>query len=212
MYFHYTSWIFRKLFPMFIWKKEVTEKIIYLTFDDGPIPEVTEFVLDELKKYEAKATFFCVGDNIGKYPDIFEKLILQGHSIGNHTFNHYNGWKTKKEKYLKNIQKCQQIIDSQAKTKAKTEKKLFRPPYGKIKLSLMCDLKKDYNIVMWHVLSGDFDPSLDKKTCLQKTIQHSTNGSVVVFHDSLKAEQNLRYVLPKYLKHFADLGYRFESL
>lgn len=197
---------------MFIWKKEVAEKIIYLTFDDGPIPEVTEFVLSELDKYNAKATFFCVGDNIGKYPDIFEKLIQNGHAIGNHTFNHFDGWKTKRQTYLENIKKCQQMIDSKAKVKRKTEKKLFRPPYGKIKFSLMCGLKQDYNVVMWHVLSGDFDPLLDEKVCLQKTIRHSTNGSVVVFHDSLKAEKKLRYVLPRYLKHFSDLGYRFESL
>ncbi len=212
MYLHHTGRVFRYLFPRLIWKKAVQEKVIYLTFDDGPIPEITEFVLDELAKYDAKATFFCVGDNIRKYPHIFQKLLDAKHSIGNHTFNHFDGWKTENDEYLSNIQKCAETIEANISAKNQRRKKLFRPPYGRLKRAQATGLLPDYQLIMWDVLSGDFDKELDPKICLRKSVQHTKKGSIIVFHDSIKASRNMMYVLPRYLKFFARKGFRFESL
>jgi peptidoglycan-N-acetylglucosamine deacetylase len=213
LYWHKTAWLIQKLFPKLLWKRSIHDKIIYLTFDDGPIPDVTEFVLAELEKYNAQATFFCVGDNIRKHPQVFRKLIENGHRIGNHTFNHYDAWRTETQKYLKNVAQCQEIIENHLpETLVLNEKKLFRPPYGKINYRLFRNLSSDYNVVMWDVLSGDFDTVLSAEKCLEKTLKNTVNGSVVVFHDSIKAQKNLRYVLPRYLAYFSEKGYRFECL
>ena len=164
MYFVKTPWLLKQFYPNLLWNKNRDSKIIYLTFDDGPIPIVTPFVLKILKKYNAKATFFCIGDNIQKHPDIFLSVKEDGHIIGNHTFNHLKGWKTEDDVYVKNMHGCQEL----------TQTNLFRPPYGRIKKSQVRALKSlypDLNIVMWDVLSGDFDMGLETGCLLKKCDQ-----------------------------------------
>ncbi len=207
MFVHKTNFLMRALYPNFVWHKKRDEKKIYLTFDDGPIPVVTEAILEILEKYQAQATFFCIGNNIEKHPDIFIKTIQQGHAIGNHTFNHLNGWKTNNDLYLGNIVKCQSFIGAKS-----TPNPFFRPPYGKIKHSQAKQLKASYQVIMWDVLSGDFSPNLSKEIVLKKTLQHTENGSIVLFHDSIKAESKVLYALPRFLEHFSELGYSFEKL
>ncbi|MGV8878009.1 MAG: polysaccharide deacetylase family protein [Sphingobacteriaceae bacterium] len=188
-----------------IWNKNRFERCIYLTFDDGPIPIVTTFVLKTLAEYNAQATFFCIGDNVHKYPDIFQQVKAAGHSIGNHTYNHLKGWNTPDTIYQENFIKCAEIVPSN----------LFRPPYGRARRSQIKNLKKAYpklQIIMWDVLSGDFDQQLKPEKCLNKVLQHTQNGSIVVFHDSLKAFDRLKYVLPKALSCWTDKGYTFRAL
>ncbi|MDO1445235.1 polysaccharide deacetylase family protein [Rhodocytophaga aerolata] len=204
MYWHKNNFLLHWLYPSFTWHKSRTEKKIYLTFDDGPIPEVTEWVLATLKPYQAQATFFCVGDNIRKYPQIYEQIKQAKHSLGNHTFNHLNGWKTPVEVYLDNVEKFRKVGGE--------EVLLFRPPYGKITRQQAAGIRKTHQIVMWDVLSGDFDQKLSPAACLDKSIKYTENGTIIIFHDSLKARKNLEYVLPSYLKHFDALGYTFEKL
>jgi peptidoglycan-N-acetylglucosamine deacetylase len=196
----------KKIFSNYVWDVSNSENKIYLTFDDGPTPEITEWVLEELKKFNAKATFFCIGNNIEKYTDVFEKVASNGHSIGNHTFNHLNGWKTSIKEYLDNTKLCE---DSMSNLKSK----LFRPPYGKIKLSQSKKLRQlGYKIIMWDVLSADFDTSISKEKCLDNVIKNTKSGSIIVFHDSVKAFPNLEYTLPKALKYWAAKGFVFERL
>jgi peptidoglycan/xylan/chitin deacetylase (PgdA/CDA1 family) len=206
MYLVKTPWLLKKFYPQnLIWDKSRDKKIIYLTFDDGPIPIVTPFVLEILKKFNAKATFFCIGDNINKHQDIFFQLKADGHAIGNHTYNHLNGWKSDNKKYLDNILKCQEL----------TQTDLFRPPYGRIKKSQIKNLEskiKNQKIIMWDVLSGDFDTQLSPEKCLKNVLKHTKNGSIVVFHDSLKAFDRLKYTLPKALAHWQAQGYEFHSI
>ncbi|WP_285009335.1 polysaccharide deacetylase family protein [Pedobacter faecalis] len=192
-------------YPELTWHMERTDKVIYLTFDDGPIPDVTPFVLKTLRMFEAKATFFCIGDNVRKYPEIFSALKDEGHSIGNHTFNHLKGWKTHDKIYLENFELCQEITGTE----------LFRPPYGRIRKSQIAEIKRRYpnlKVVMWDVLSGDFDLQLSPVKCLNNVLTHTENGSIVVFHDSQKAFDRLKYALPKTLEHFAAQGYTFRAL
>lgn len=210
MFVHKTNFIMRALYPKFIWRKPSDEKKIYLTFDDGPIPEVTEFVLETLTKFNAKATFFCIGDNIRKHPQIFKKIIAEGHSFGNHTFNHLNGWKTEDTTYLQNIEKCDSILTENSNFS--TEKKLFRPPYGRIKRSQAEVVIPNYEIIMWDVLTGDFSQNLSKETILKKTITHTETGSIILFHDSIKANKNMSFVLPRFLEHFSEKGFHFLNL
>ncbi|WP_285058976.1 polysaccharide deacetylase family protein [Pedobacter ginsengisoli] len=205
MYLIKSPLLLKWYYPSLTWHKNRNDKVIYLTFDDGPIPDVTAFALKTLKAFNAKATFFCIGDNINKHPEIFENIKNEGHSIGNHTFNHLKGWSTPDEIYLKNFQKCQEL----------TKTHLFRPPYGRIKKSQITKLltvHPDMQIVMWDVLSGDFDISLDPQKCFKNVVKHTGNGSIVVFHDSIKAYDRLRYALPRVLQHFTQQGYHFESL
>lgn len=202
MYFVRTPDWLSACFPQFICHQSRSEKVIYLTFDDGPIPEVTPWVMELLATYKAKATFFCVGDNMRKYPSIFEQLQIEGHAIGNHTFHHLDAWKTQKSLYLENVQHCNNY----------TKSSLFRPPYGHLTFSIVHALKQQYKIILWDVLSGDFDATISSEQCLKNILQHVRNGSIIVLHDSLKAEQHLRYVLPKVLAHFSTLGFRFERL
>lgn len=204
LFLHKSPSLLKRLYPHFIWHIPTQEKVIYLTFDDGPIPDVTEWVLEQLEQYKAKATFFCIGDNVQKHPAIFEKLSHQGHGIGNHTFNHLKGWNTEDEVYWQNIEQCQTVLS--------VSTHLFRPPYGRIKRSQALPLLKQYQVVMWDVLTGDFEKYLSPERCLQKTLQHTRAGSIVVLHDSLKAWQNMSYILPRILTHFSALGYRFEAL
>lgn len=205
MYLVKTPWLLKQLYPRLLWNAPRSGRTIYLTFDDGPIPVVTPFVLKNLKEYEAKATFFCIGDNVRKHPDIFEEVKAAGHTIGNHTFNHLKGWKTADEEYITNTRKCDEYFET----------RLFRPPYGRIKrsqISLLQAAYPDVKIVMWDVLSGDFDMSLQPEECLKGVIKYTENGSIVVFHDSLKAFNRLEYVLPKALEHWRQQGYTFEAL
>ncbi len=209
MYWHKTPALVKSLFPQFLWDKPEDTKTIYLTFDDGPIPEVTDFVLEELSTFKAKATFFVVGDNVRKYPEIFNRVIDNGHSAGNHTYNHLNGWRTTATEYLDNISLCQNEFSKQGYARIV---KLFRPPYGLIKRQQAQKLNGDYKIVMWDVLTGDFDKSLSPDKCLSKTLAAVSDGSIVVFHDSKKSERRLKYVLPRVLQHFSDQDYTFAAL
>ncbi|WP_367916354.1 polysaccharide deacetylase family protein [Leadbetterella sp. DM7] len=194
--------IFELIYPRFLWRMPATEKCIYLTFDDGPVPEVTPWVLEQLEQFNAKATFFCVGDNIRKNPGTFQQVISAGHGIGNHTYNHLNGWKTPVEEYLGNMHKLEELYAT----------RLFRPPYGRIKKAQARQILLHHRIVMWSVLTRDYSASLSPEKCLKNAIRDTRNGSIVLFHDSLKAQNNLRHVLPRYLGHFSRQGYRFEKL
>ena len=194
---------FLKLFySKSIWNKSRKENKIYLTFDDGPIPELTPFVLDTLKQYNIKATFFCVGENIKKNPHLFERILSEGHQVGNHTYNHLKGWKTDDAKYLENIRQCQEL----------TKSKLFRPPYGRAKKSQLKELHSAYEIIMWDVLTGDFDLSLSPEQCLKNAIKNTENGSIIVFHDNIKAIPRVEYALPKTIAYLLEKNYRFEVL
>ena len=205
-----TPRVVQKFFHNYSWRIKTTKKEIYLTFDDGPVPDFTPWVLKTLSLYKAQATFFCVGENIKKFPHIYQQIKDGGHSIGNHTFNHLQGWKTSTNKYIKNILKTESYLNDE---KGRNGKKLFRPPHGRIRpVQARILRKKGYKIIMWDVLSGDFDQSLSKKACLEHTIKHIKSGSIVVFHDSDKSFKNLDYVLPRVLKHFTREGYEFKSL
>ncbi|MCE6987508.1 polysaccharide deacetylase family protein [Dyadobacter sp. CY323] len=204
MFLHHSPFWLKAFFPGFTWRIPTQEKQIFLTFDDGPIPEITEWVLDTLKQFNAKATFFCIGDNVRKHPDVFQKVLLDGHAIGNHTFNHMNGWKTEDEIYLENIDKCTKQLN--------VNTNLFRPPYGRIKKSQSRMVLHERKIIMWDVLSGDFSKNITPQLCLEKTIRYTRPGSIILFHDSLKASENMQYALPKFLEHFTQEGFSFAAL
>ncbi|SKB55713.1 Peptidoglycan/xylan/chitin deacetylase, PgdA/CDA1 family [Parapedobacter luteus] len=189
-------------YPSLTWHRGRVEKRIFLTFDDGPIPDVTPGIINTLKNYGVKATFFCVGENIKKHPDLFDTLLENGHRIGNHTYNHLNGWKTKDEIYLENVLQCQQL----------TQTNLFRPPYGRGTRAQYATLRKDYEIIMWDVLSGDFDTKLAPEKCLRNVINHARNGSIVVFHDNIKAVPRVSYALPRAIEYWLGQGYTFGVL
>lgn len=223
MFVHKTNFLMRALYPNFVWRIPTEKKEIFLTFDDGPIPEITEFVLEELAKYQAKATFFCIGANVEKYPHIFQKVINQQHSIGNHTFNHLRGWEVTDDDYFDNFSKCEETITVQRLIvdehnlnedyqTSKTEHQFFRPPFGRIKRSQAKGIVKTHKIVMWDVLTGDYDQSLTKERVLAKSLQHSEKGSIVLFHDSIKASKNMMFTLPTFLEHFSTHGYVFKAL
>ncbi len=199
-----TNYFIKRIFPNYVWDIPNHENKVYLTFDDGPTPEITEWTLEQLKKHNAKATFFCIGNNIEKHPEIFQKIIEEQHTIGNHTFNHLKGWETNNKNYVENVALCQTqftIHNSQFNH-------LFRPPYGKIKPSQSKILRKlGYKIVMWDVLSSDFDQTITPEKCLNNVLKNVESGSIIVFHDSIKAEQNLRYVLPKTLAFLKENGF-----
>lgn len=203
MYTVKSPYILRKLFKSLIhWDVKTIEKNLYLSFDDGPIPEVTPKVLALLKEYNAGATFFMVGENIDKYPEVFQQVKNAGHAVGNHTYNHIKSWKSTDNEYFDNIKKASKLVDG----------KLFRPPHGQIKLKQLKKLSLEFNIVFWSVLSGDFDNNISKEQCKDNVINNAKNGSIIVFHDSLKAEDNMLYALENTLNHFSNLGYSFKSL
>ncbi|HVS95864.1 MAG TPA: polysaccharide deacetylase family protein [Puia sp.] len=201
-----TPWWLRRLYPGLVWRIPAgAEKILYLSFDDGPHPTATPFVLDELKRYDARATFFCIGKNVLEHPQIYRRLLMEGHRVGNHTQDHLDGWRTDDKRYLENIGHAARLIDSD----------LFRPPYGKVtrwQSSLLRAAPFNYKIVMWEVLSGDFDQTVSPERCGQHVIRRARPGSIVVFHDSEKAFERLHVALPAVLKHFSRLGYRFEVI
>lgn len=192
----------KNLFPNFNWEIDTNKKELFLTFDDGPIPEITPWVLDVLDQYNAKATFFCVGHNVEKHPDIYNEVLNRGHEVGNHTYNHLNGWETDNIKYFHNVRYCN----------SKVESTLFRPPYGKLMPKQVQFLQRHYDIIMWDVLSGDFDNNISKEDCLENVISKAQQGSIIVFHDNIKAFENLKYALPLVLEHFSALGFTFKAI
>jgi peptidoglycan-N-acetylglucosamine deacetylase len=228
LYWIKTPTLLQRLFYNQHWRFPNKDNKIYLTFDDGPIPVVTSWVLDVLKEYDIKATFFCIGDNINKHPDIFQKVIQEGHAIGNHTFNHLNGWKASSNDYLKNVLLCNEQLqlavgglqlsdDGLNVTQTRNPKlatlNLFRPPYGKIKPSQSKKLRKlGYKIVMWDILSGDFDQNITPEKCLQNATKKVKSGSILVFHDSLRAYKNLGYALPITIKILKEKGFVFDVI
>jgi len=206
-YFIKTPWLAKKIFSSYIWSLPANDNEVYLTFDDGPHPTITPWVLDQLRQYNVKATFFCIGNNVEKYPHIVQQVLNEGHSIGNHTYHHLNGWKTDDQKYLDDISKASQIITSN----------LFRPPYGRIKNSQAKKIQvamqtNDAKIIMWDVLSADFDPLFSPQKCLNNVMENVSSGSIIVFHDSEKAFPNLEYVLPKALQSFKEYGFILKSI
>ncbi|MEN8187588.1 MAG: polysaccharide deacetylase family protein [Bacteroidota bacterium] len=230
-----TPEIIKRFWPDYTWQIATDKKEIYLTFDDGPHPEITPWVLKTLEDFNARATFFCVGDNIKKFPEVYQEVLSKDHSVGNHTFNHLNGWKTSTETYLENIQKAEEVI-RRVKTEDRRPKsdnnqncstnnqqpttsnqqpttKLFRPPYGKIKPSqTKALLMEGYQIIMWNVLSGDFDIELSNEKCLQNVVKNTRKGSVIVLHDHEKAFKKLQFVLPKVLKFYSENGFIFKAI
>ncbi|MEI9945565.1 MAG: polysaccharide deacetylase family protein [Chitinophagaceae bacterium] len=206
-YFIKTPWWLKKIYSSYVWSIDTKEKAIYLSFDDGPHPVATPFVLDELKKHDAKATFFCIGKNVLGQPEVYKRILDEGHSVGNHTQNHLNGWKTKDEIYLANVSEAGNYIDSS----------LFRPPYGRIKSFQAKHIPKALKratakIVMWDVLSADFDMNVSNERCLQNVILNARKGSIVVFHDSEKALERLTYSLPRVLEFFKESGFKFNRI
>lgn len=177
-------------------------KELFLTFDDGPTLGITEWVLSVLKEYNAKATFFCTGENAENNPELFKQIIEKGHSVGNHGYSHIKGWRTSNKKYYQNVRRASDFINSN----------LFRPPYGRIKPSQIKQLKKEFKIIMWDVLTRDYNTNLKKETCLKKTLNSVKSGSIILFHDTRKAEKNLKYVLPEVLKYYTTNGYQFNSI
>lgn len=212
----------KTIFPNFVWNVDTSNKELYLTFDDGPTPDITEWVLQLLDNFNAKATFFCIGNNVIKYPEIFHSIILKGHSIGNHTHNHLKGWKTKSLEYSSNIEIAQQTFNSEfenlknnrlEKFTSDLNQKLFRPPYGKLKSKQAREIQNmGYKIVLWDVLSFDWNQNILEKVCLKNVISSAKEGSIIVFHDSLKAEKNLKYALPRVLEYYNNRGFEFKSI
>ena len=195
--------------PGYIWRRDDVAKKLFLTFDDGPIPEVTPWVLEQLSIYNAKATFFCVGDNLAKHPEVARQALAQGHVLGNHTFHHLKGWQTPLEDYVQNTALCQAELDT---LQPDRRKRLFRPPYGRITGAQAAALRETHELIMWDMLTNDYDSTLSPEKCLRKAMEHTQSGSIIVFHDSLKAQRNMQYALPRFLDHFSGLGYSFETL
>ena len=206
MYLIKTPFWLRALYPNCTWKIPSKEKVIYISFDDGPHPEATPFVLAALKKFNAKATFFCIGNNVLKHPNVYESILLQGHQVGNHTYDHLNGWKTETPTYIENIKDATNLIESN----------LFRPPYGRITRKQIKNIKSDskcpQHIIMWDVLSGDFDLKLTGEDCAKNVIKNTQPGSIIVFHDSQKSWERMSVALPIVWAYFSNLGYRMEAL
>ena len=202
MYLAKTPEILKPLYKDLVWDMEVKAKEMFLSFDDGPHPSITPKVLDLLKQFDAKATFFCIGGNVKKHPEIYKRILNEGHSVGNHTYNHMNGWKFSDYSYYRNIIECAELVNTN----------LFRPPYGRIKSKQVKGLKSRFKIIMWDVLSADYDKKVTPEKCFQNVKENAKSGSIVVFHDSLKAEKNMLYTLPKVLDHFSKEGYLFKNI
>ncbi len=197
-----TPYVAKVVYPSLIWDMPSNENKIYLTFDDGPHPDITVSVIELLEKYNARATFFCVGENVKKFPDTFNHIKSHGHSVGNHSYNHLNGWKTKSNDYFLNIEKANKLIGSN----------LYRPPYGRISPAQIKQLKQDYKIIMWSVLSYDFDARVSNESCLENSIKNSRPGSIIVFHDSEKSKEKMFYACEGFLDYFSQKGVEFASI
>ncbi|MDR1153257.1 MAG: polysaccharide deacetylase family protein [Bacteroidales bacterium] len=196
------SFLFPLLFRDVVFRIPAAEKILYLTFDDGPTPGVTPQVLDILQEYGAKASFFVCGEKVEKHPDLFHRICSEGHAVGNHTYSHLNGWKTVANSYLADVERAQKVVQSN----------LFRPPYGKLTWRQYRYLRKYYRIVLWDVMCGDYDPAVTSRSCCERIRRHAIPGSAVVFHDSEKAANKSPDVLEQTLKYFGGKGYRFEKM
>ena len=205
-YFIKTPWIARKIFPQYVWRLPARDNEVFLTFDDGPHPEITPWVLDMLKAYNARATFFCIGNNVEQFPEVYQRIINEGHAVGNHTFHHLNGWKTNETLYLEDIARAAGYIHSD----------LFRPPYGRIRTSQASRMQKTdglpSHVIMWDVLSGDFDHSISTEQCFLNVAQHVQPGSIIVFHDSEKARTNLEWALPRVLELLKRQQYQMKKI
>ena len=197
-----TPTLIQFFFPSLLWSKKRDKKILYLTFDDGPYNMLSPFILDELKKYKAKATFFYLGSKAEKYPQLIKRCKDENHKIGNHTYSHPNGWKTKNSRYYQDIEKANKLLNSN----------LFRPPYGRIKPSQINHLKKYYKIIMWDILSWDFDKKTSPEECYNNIIKNTKSGSIIVLHENEKSAKNVKEVLPKILSYFSSQGFKFEKL
>lgn len=198
-----TPYLVQKLFSGMVWQMPVgSEKSIYLTFDDGPAKGITDWVLDELNKFGAKASFFCIGRHALNFRDTVHRIISEGHALGNHTFDHLNGWKTSTPKYLANVEQCGEVVPSS----------LFRPPYGKLRIGQYFEIRKKYKVVMWDVVSGDFDRKVTKEKCLDNVLENIKPGSIVLMHDKDRTTEKLQYTLPRLLSHFSEKGYRFKPI
>jgi peptidoglycan/xylan/chitin deacetylase (PgdA/CDA1 family) len=200
-YWHISEWT-KRFYPGVIWDKRESGKKLFLTFDDGPTPGVTEQILDILDRFGAKGTFFCLGRNVERHPKEFTEILKRGHAVGNHTYSHLRGWRTKNEDYYEDIQLGSQLIDS----------KLFRPPYGQIRRSQIRHLNGNYKIILWEVMSHDYENRVSKEKSLKAVLRYTKEGSILVFHDSLKAWSKLEYILPRVLEEFSERGFRFEKL
>jgi peptidoglycan/xylan/chitin deacetylase (PgdA/CDA1 family) len=194
--------LYRVLFPGAHWRFHKEEKVVYLTFDDGPIPEITPWVLDVLDKYHIRATFFCVGDNVRKYPHIYREIIEKGHLTGNHTFHHLQGLKVTSKTYLKDVQEAAERIES----------KLFRPPHGHIRLPQFFYLRKHYDVILWDVVTRDYSRLMTPEQVFDNVKKYTRNGSIIVFHDSLKSRDKIKYALPKSLEWLLEQGYQFRLI
>lgn len=197
-----TPAIIQKLLPKLVWRIPTTEKKVWLTFDDGPNPKISTFILDLLKEHNIKATFFCVGKNIEKYPEIFAKIKAHGHSIGNHSYSHLNGFKTCSEKYVNDIERCQKLMP---------ETKLFRPPFGKIYPWQIRKLNRQYKIIMWDVMSWDFNKNTSPESCLNNVVNNVETGSIILFHDNKKSFANLQFTLPKIISVLKEKKFDFST-
>lgn len=198
-----TPSILKIIFPDVLWSIYSDKPTLYLSFDDGPETENTEWILENLANFEAKATFFCLGKQLEKKPDLYDKILAEGHICGNHTFNHLNGWNCSTKNYLEDIERCSEFIDS----------KLFRPPYGKLTYNQYKSLKKlGFKIVLWDIMPGDFDSTLQKEKCLSNILRFTKNGSIIVLHENNNSQKNLRYVLPRLLEHYTEKGFRFSTI
>ena len=202
MFIEQPPWIYRAIFRGSIWRIPEKEKCVYLTFDDGPIPEITPWVLDILDIHGVKATFFCVGDNVHKYPDIFQQVLERGHRVGNHTYNHVQGIRFQTKNYLKNIEKAAGFIHSD----------LFRPPHGHMRLAQLHALRQKYKVIMWDVITRDYSPHMTAQDVLNVVKKYTRNGSIIVFHDSLKAVERIKTALPQSIEWLLDEGYQLKLL
>lgn len=204
-YFIKTPWLVKQFFSSYVWSIDETDNIVYLTFDDGPHPVITPWVLDELKKYNAFATFFCIGNNVQRFPEVYKRILNEGHAVGNHTFKHLNGWESSTEAYVHDVAEAKTYINSN----------LFRPPYGKIKTEqakkISSVLGRDSRIIMWDVLSADFDQAITPEQCFVN-LRYYTKGSIIVFHDSEKAFPNLKFALPRFLKELKEREFVCKTL
>ena len=206
-FFIKTPWFVKKIFSSYVWSLPGDDHSVYLTFDDGPDPEITTWVLDELKKYDARATFFCTGNNVEQYPEIYQRILENDHAVGNHSYSHYNGWETNEDKYISDVEAATKFISSH----------LFRPPYGRIRNGQAKRIpdalqRSDAKIIMWDVLSADFDLSYTPQQCLSNVLKNFSPGSIIVFHDSQKASSNLKYALPRVMEVLQEAGYGFKKI
>jgi peptidoglycan/xylan/chitin deacetylase (PgdA/CDA1 family) len=203
MFKHTIPFFLQRIMPSLTWMVKTNDKAVYLTFDDGPHPEITSWVMEQLNRYNAKATFFCVGENIAKHQDTYNTILAQGHAVGNHTYNHLSGWSHSQNAYFNNIDLCADLVKSN----------LFRPPYGRVVPWQIQKLKaKGYDIIMWSILTRDYDQDIDTKQAISATVSNAKPGSIIVFHDSLKAEHQLKKILPEVLQQLSQKGFQFKSL